>query len=360
MSDLDDSVARHRKLTDQYIEVHEQIRDTMPPPAPRSRGRGVGIAIALAVLSFMLPAIFVGVTPVKQVTKGGGSYQDPVYVGASPALTYTTIPGSTPTTVPPTTDPGGGGGSTTPGINLALAVNCSGSGVTCLTANSGARNITASGSTLDCKGYQVTKVTISTNNVTVQNCKIRGAGNAGIYSQGSSNIIRHNDIAEVNEGGVGDINGITFFGGGTQLLYNNIDNLVSGPLNGSHTDCIQTWATPSKNASPNVTIKGNRCNSPAASNVNHIRQCFMAQGPQATDGGGGGSGRAENWTVADNYCKAHGNQGMKFDDIHNVTISNNEFAGSGNKAVAKGSFSTGINYMSNNRITGSYGTTVGS
>jgi hypothetical protein len=217
-------------------------------------------------------------------------------------------------------------------------------------------DITTSNVIYDGQGHTVEKINIDASNVTVQNFYVRGGGNAGIYSLGDNNVIQNNDIAQITEGGEGDINGITFFGDGTRILYNKIDNLVSGALNGSHTDGIQTWATPSKNASADVVIVGNWINGPVRSDERHIHQGVMAEGPLSTDGGGGGTGVSENWLVADNYFNTHGvNQCLKFDDIHNVKITRNTFAGRSNTLIETGDLSTDIQFFSDNIITGTFG-----
>jgi hypothetical protein len=207
-------------------------------------------------------------------------------------------------------------------------------------------------------GHTVEKIEITADGVTVQNTYVRGAGNAGIYLQADNCTIQNCDIAQVNEGGEGDINGITFFGNGTKILYNVIgksDFLVDGELNGSHTDGIQTWATPGKDSSSNVEIRGNWISGPAQSDERYLHQGVQAEGPDSEDGGGGGTGTSTNWIVTDNYFKTYGNQCLHFDDIHDVVVARNTFDGSCTKIVEPGDFSTGIQFYSDNIITGSYG-----
>lgn len=231
-----------------------------------------------------------------------------------------------------------------------------GAGVVLISADSGSTlNITTNNVIYDGQGHTVPKINIAASGVTVQNFYVRGGTNSGIYSLGSNNTIQNNDIANIVSDG--DINGITFFGDGTRVLFNKIDNLVSGDPLGSHTDGIQTWATPSKNSSSNVTIKGNWINGPVQSDPKYIHQGVMAEGPESDDGGGGGTGVSRNWVVDGNYFKTYGNQAVKFDDIHDVTITRNTFAGSATKIVETGSLSTGISYYRDNTVTGSYGST---
>lgn len=232
----------------------------------------------------------------------------------------------------------------------------SGSNVVLINSDSTSTLVISQGNRVyDGQGHTVKKIQIEASNVTVQNFYVRGASNAGIYSQGSNNIIQNCDIADVREDGSGDINGISFFGNGTKILYNRIDNLVTGDPGDSHTDGIQTWATPSKNSSSNVVIQGNWINGPVNSDPGHIHQAIMAEGPDSDDGGGGGSGTSQNWLVADNYFNSHGtNQCLKFDDIHNVTITRNIFAGESGTMIETGSLSTGIKLYGDNTVTGDY------
>jgi hypothetical protein len=261
---------------------------------------------------------------------------------------------------PPAAPGGGSSGPQTLGVG-GIPTPAAASNVVLTTADSTSTlSITTGGTSsqqriYDGQGHTVKKIDIAASYVTVQNFFIRGADNAGIYSSGIGNIIQNCDIAQVNEGGVGDINGITFFGDGTKILFNNIDNLVSGPLNGSHTDGIQTWNTPSKRASSNVLILGNRINGPVQSDVNYLHQGVQAEGKDSTDGGGGGTGVSQNWLIDSNYFKTYGNQCIHIDDIDNVSIARNTFAGGCTKIVETGDFSTGAKYYSDNVVTGTYG-----
>lgn len=211
----------------------------------------------------------------------------------------------------------------------------------------------ASGKVYDGQGNTVRKITINADNVTVQNFRVKGAGNAGIYSIGKNNVIRSNDVSEVSD--PDDINGISFFGDGTQILNNNIDNLVKGDPGGSHTDGIQTWNTPSKLPSSNVIIRGNRINGPPKSDPGYLHQGVMAEGRASTDGGGGGTGDSKNWLVDGNYFKTYGYQCLKFDDIDNVHVTRNTFAGEADKIVETGDLSVGIKFYEDNVVTGKYG-----
>lgn len=262
------------------------------------------------------------------------------------------LPEAEPEPEPPAQTVGVGGIST-----------ASGPEVTLIDADSNETlKIRESNRVYDGQGHTVKKIDIRADNVIVQNFYVRGAGNAGIYSIGNNVTIQNCDIARVDDGGEGDINGITFFGDGTRILFNAIgksDFLVTGELNGSHTDGIQTWNTPSKRSSSNVEIRGNHISGPPQSDPRYLHQGVMAEGHHTTDGGGGGTGVSQNWVIEDNYFRTFGNQCIKLDDIHNVRISGNTFDGACKKIVATGRLSTGIEFASDNIITGSYNSTVG-
>jgi len=209
----------------------------------------------------------------------------------------------------------------------------------------------------DGQGHTVGGIHISADYVTVQNFYVRGAGNAGIYSMGTGITIQNCDIAQVNEGGEGDINGISFFGNGHKVLYNRIGpKLVEGDPNGSHTDGIQTWNTPSKHSSSTVLILGNWIEGPiSTSDETYIHQGVMAEGADSTDGGGGGSGVSQNWLIDSNYFATAGNQCLKFDDIDKVHITRNTFAGKASHVVESTDLSSGTKYYDDNVVTGRYG-----
>jgi hypothetical protein len=251
--------------------------------------------------------------------------------------------------------PGGGTATQTLGVG-GIAAPAPASNVVLVSADSASTlTITTDGMIYDGQGHTVPKIDIEANDVTVQNFYVSGGGNSGIYSFGTGNIIQNNDISNISEAGTGDINAITFFGDNTHILYNNIDNLVSGAPNGSHTDGVQTWNTPSKQSSSNVLILGNRFNGPTDADPAYLHQGVMAEGKDSTDGGGGGTGVSQHWLVDSNWFKTYGNQCLKFDDVSDVQITRNTFAGSATKVVETGTLSTGIKYYSDNNVTGSYG-----
>jgi hypothetical protein len=208
----------------------------------------------------------------------------------------------------------------------------------------------------DGQGHTVGGIDISADNVTVQNFYVRNAHNAGIHSTGSHITIQNNNIDQVDDGGQGDINGISFFGDNYSIINNRIGpHLVRGRPNGSHTDGIQTWNSSSKRSSSNVLIAGNRIEGPTTtSDETYVHQGVMAEGARSTDGGGGGRGESRNWLIEENYFATAGNQVIKLDDIHDVEIRENLFAGSATKIVESTSLSSEIEYV-DNVVSGSYG-----
>jgi hypothetical protein len=307
------------------------------------------------------------VGPLADLTEADGT--GAILAGAQPTPGTTTTTGgttgtntgSTGGTTTTTTTPVrtlGVGGIPTPaaGPNVTLITSDSTSGLT----------INSSGTSTapkiwDGGGHSVGRITIDASWVVVQNFRVNADGQYGIYSTGKNNVIANNDIRNVHA--PGDLNAITFFGDGTHVIYNTAINFVTGDPGTSHTDAIQTWDTSSKQPSSNVVIQGNRFVGPAnpsrSSSVPSIHQCIMAEGPASTDGGGGGAGPMANWIVADNYFSGSWNQEVKFDDVDNVSLTRNTFAGSSTKICEVTSLSSGFKYYSDNIVTGSYSSGIG-
>lgn len=204
----------------------------------------------------------------------------------------------------------------------------------------------------DGQGHTVGTIKIRANWVVVQNFRIKASGQYGFDSRGAHVTIQNNDVKGVHRSGDGDLNGITFFGDYTSILYNTLDNFVSGDAGDSHTDAVQTWNTHPGMSSSFVTIKGNLFKGALKDDhKTYIHQCVMAEGKDSTDGGGGGTGTSHDWLIAGNYCTAD----MKFDDIDNVTVTGNEFAGTDKRVVVVTPLSSGFKYLSDNKVTGTYG-----
>jgi hypothetical protein len=196
-------------------------------------------------------------------------------------------------------------------------------------------------------GVEVPGVEVTADNVIVDGFVSTGADSTGMTASGKNVTLQNNKITQVRYTG-DDVDGIRFFGDGVKLLNNWVYELEANDIEDSHVDCMQTFAT-SGPGSSNVVIQGNRCEGIRA-------QCLMAEGPD--DEGGSGEGESRNWLFDGNYCDAHADaQSVALEDIQNVTISNNEMAGTGNKAFALGKGSTGV-VVRDNRIGDGYGREV--
>jgi hypothetical protein len=291
-----------------------------------------------------------------------------VLVGASPT------PGTTTTTGGTTgTNTGSTGGTTTgttgtTGTVRTLGVGgiprpAAGTGVHLATASTtNSLSISTSGTASqyeiwDGGGFDIGRITINANYVIVQNYKVNADGQYGIYATGHHIILANNDIRNIHA--PGDLNAFTIFGDYNHVIYNTFINGVTGDPGTSHTDAIQTWDTSSKRPSNNIVVQGNRFTGPMNPGMNSsipsIHQCIMAEGPASTDGGGGGPGPMANWIVADNYFAGSWNQEVKFDDVDNVEVTRNTFAGQSTKICEVTSLSSGFKYYSDNKVTGSYG-----
>jgi hypothetical protein len=208
----------------------------------------------------------------------------------------------------------------------------------------------------DGQGHTVGTIDIRADWVVVQNFKVQATGQYGIDSQGTHITIQNNDIKGVKESGNGDLNAITFVGDYHSIRYNTAIDFVSGDPGDSHTDGIQTWNDDPGESSSHVVIQGNYFSGPLTEGKgddsdSYIHQCVMAEGAESTDGGGGGTGASRDWLIAGNYCVGD----MKFDDIDNVTVTGNEFAGVDKRVVVVTPLSSGFEFYSDNKITGKYG-----
>jgi hypothetical protein len=191
-------------------------------------------------------------------------------------------------------------------------------------------------------------IRVNADNVVVQGFVSDGAESTGIVGSGKNVTIQDNKITQVSHTD-DDVDGIRFFGDGARVLHNHVYDLEANDVEDSHVDCMQTFAT-SGPGSSDVVIQGNRCEDIRA-------QCLMAEGPD--DEGGSGEGVSRRWLFDGNYCDANARaQSVALEDIQDVTISNNEMVGRGNKAFALGKNSTGI-VVRDNTIGPGYGREVG-
>jgi hypothetical protein len=192
-------------------------------------------------------------------------------------------------------------------------------------------------------------IVVDADHVVVQGFVSEGADSTGIWASGENVTVQDNVVTGVRWNG-DDVDGIRFFGDGFKVLHNTVRELEgTSDIGDSHVDCMQTYAT-SQPGSSDVVIQGNRCEGIRA-------QCLMAEGPN--DDGGSGEGVSENWLFDGNYCDSNAKaQSVALEDIQNVTISNNQMVGKGNKAFALGEDSTGT-VVRDNRIGPGYGREVG-
>ena len=250
-------------------------------------------------------------------------------------------------------------GGTAPTQTLGVGGVATPAGAHVETGNRGAFTISSGGSpgnpvVYDGKGFTSGRITINANYVTVQNYRVNADGQYGIYALGNGNTIQNNEIYNVHA--PGDLNAITLFGSDCTIAFNKTPrDWISGDPGDSHTDCIQIWDTTSKIPTSRLLVYGNYFDGRLQSEGPPIHQGLMAEGPASTDGGGGGSGPMQDWHVEGNYWRDDWNQCLKFDDIDNVTITRNTFAGASDRIVEATSLSANVKFYSDNQITGSYG-----
>ena len=204
----------------------------------------------------------------------------------------------------------------------------------------------------DGQGHTVGTIEIRADWVVVQNFKVQATGQYGFDAKGTHITIQNNDIKGVHASGNGDLNAITFDGDYTSIRNNTAIDFVSGDSGDSHTDGIQTWNDDPGESSSYVLIQGNYFSGPLEDDhSSYIHQCVMSEGAESTDGGGGGTGAFQDWLIVGNYCVGD----MKFDDIDDVTVTGNEFAGIDKRMVVVTPLSSGFKFYSDNKITGRYG-----
>ena len=175
-------------------------------------------------------------------------------------------------------------------------------------------------------------ITARGDNIILEGFVSKGASDNGIYVSGNNITVQDNDISSVNIGS-DDVDAMRFFGNNITIQHNYSHDIWANETKGGapHTDCMQTYTSDSESASSNIKILDNKCASA------QFHQCLMAEGPHDDDGDGQGNGvgQSANWTIAGNYFECHAPaQTVALQDIQNVTFSDNNFAGSGSKAIA--------------------------
>lgn len=218
------------------------------------------------------------------------------------------------------------------------SVGCAAATVCITTDQSTPLRITTSNQTIDGQGHTVPSISVNADHVTIEHFVVFGGSQVGIRVQGVGNVIEDNDISQIHYG-TDDIDAMRFFGDDTKILRNRVHDLVAGPMQDAHPDCAQTFATDgSGGGSSGFEFAGNHCEGPDGHG-----QCVMAEGPGSTEGGGGGPGRSENWSIHDNYCATHSFQSIDLRGVDNVTVKNNDFSGgTGTEAVQANDGSTGL------------------
>jgi pectate lyase len=196
-------------------------------------------------------------------------------------------------------------------------------------------------------------ITARASNIVVEGFVSRRATDNGFYVSGNNITVRDNDISQVSITD-DDVDAIRFFGDHITIAHNHAHDIWANPQAGGapHTDCMQTYAH-SEPASSHVVIEGNRCASP------QFHQCLMAEGPHDAEDGASGIGNSVNWMIRNNYFECHARaQSVALQDIHDVTFTHNDFAGSGTKAIALQKDATGATVMADNVKGPGYGRLV--
>jgi pectate lyase len=191
-------------------------------------------------------------------------------------------------------------------------------------------------------------IDVTASNVVVEGFTSKRADNMGARLQGDNITFRDNTISKPQNSG-DDTDGLRFFGNGIQIVHNTISDVSDGSDcdsdgcgDGPHPDCMQTFYSDQYPTSSNITIQGNSCKNVAA-------QCLMAEGPVLPEDGINGPGESANWTYDGNYCDSGAAQALMIRDIKNLTITNNYFDGTNNKAIALADGSTGA-HVDGNRL----------
>jgi hypothetical protein len=237
-------------------------------------------------------------------------------------------------------------------VALSVRADCGSSRVICITENQGSRlDVERSDIIVDGLGHTVPGIRVEADNVTIQNFRVTAAASTGIWVRGDGITVRNNDITQVYYDG-DDVDAMRFFGDHINILYNAAYDIVMGDKGDAHVDCAQTWASPTYGSSSDILIEGNECWGP------EFDQCLMAEGPDSTDGGGGGSGDSRRWTVRGNYYECHANQTIAFRDIDDALIEDNNFQGAGNKAIQLTDGSDDVT-IRGNTLGPAYGSLVG-
>ncbi|HEY4008105.1 MAG TPA: right-handed parallel beta-helix repeat-containing protein, partial [Pseudonocardia sp.] len=179
-------------------------------------------------------------------------------------------------------------------------------------------------------------ITVQANYVTVSGLNALKPHAPGISLHGN-NITLENSSSISPHGDDGD--GIRFWGNNIIIRHNTVQHTSNAGK--KHADCMQTFATDEDSpASQHVLIEANRCED--ISNT-----CLIMEGPNSEAGDGSGIGASSDVTYTDNYCQNRADEALQIDDVQNLTITNNEIAGTINHAFALQNKTTGAKVSGN-------------
>jgi parallel beta helix pectate lyase-like protein len=190
-------------------------------------------------------------------------------------------------------------------------------------------------------------ITVEASYVTVGGINALNPEAPGISLTGN-NITLENSTSISPRGDDGDA--LRFWGNNITIRHNTMRDTRN--LNQAHADCMQTFATDEDHpASQQVVIDSNRCEQIE-------NTCLIAEGPHSLAGDGSGVGATTDISFTNNYCDNRAGEALQIDDVQNVTIMNNEIAGSLDHAFALQNMSTGAK-VAGNKLNPSIGYEVG-
>lgn len=212
----------------------------------------------------------------------------------------------------------------------------------------------------DGKGFSCGRIDIEAEHVVVQNYRINANSQYGVFIDANDVTLQNCDIKGIEPSGDGDLNAITAFGNDIKIKYNTAVDFVSGDPGDSHTDFIQTWVSDSHPvAGSRWEIVGNKAVGPANpdrdNGVASIHQCVMAEDFGRGGNDGGNSSGMRDWYIADNEFGDSWNQCIKLDGVDDVTITRNRFVGDSDHVVDLGDGASNVKFYSDNEVDGDYG-----
>lgn len=181
-------------------------------------------------------------------------------------------------------------------------------------------------------GQQVAGITIEADHVIVDGYTMTEPEAPGVWMEGNGITLQNTTITRPVDG---DGDGIRFFGNDLNILNNTISETSNEH---GHADCMQTYSSDSP-PSQRVLIEGNRCEQ-----IDNM--CLMAEGPN--DGEGDGEGHTTDVVIRNNFCETlEASQTIMIEDIQDVRIFDNEFAGPTHHSIGLAINSTGAHVNGN-------------